>query len=74
MKQHEYRAKIRAQETSDEREGWNKRQREYRARRKAESTSLTKAPDQPGATKICCLDMCLLSNGYTFLFCSFTMP
>jgi hypothetical protein len=55
-KQREYRARIRAQETSDEREERNKRQREYRARRKAESTALSNAPDQPGAKTIRCLE------------------
>ena len=48
-KQREYHARIRAQETNEEREERNKRQREYHARRKPESSALSNALNQPGA-------------------------
>ncbi|CAD6204094.1 unnamed protein product [Miscanthus lutarioriparius] len=52
-KQHEYRARIRAQESSEQREERNKRQqeyqRDYRARRNTQTTAPPNAPDQPAA-------------------------
>jgi 4'-phosphopantetheinyl transferase EntD len=48
-KQREHRARIRAQETNEEREERNKRRHEYCARQKAKSSALSNAPDQPGA-------------------------
>ena len=66
-KQREYRARIRAQETSEQREERNKRQREYqrdyRARRNAQTTAPPNAPNQPVLKNA----LCRSSDCYLFI-------